>query len=332
MQRLTRVAAVFVVGAALASGQEADPSHKADEGKIRDLYWGYTLRFPTLRPLLLLGPRHQLIEAKTKDGIRVRLFVHESEAERTGIEWRTDAVARWKQNKRALLDLVEKRDRVFFREKKYGAFLAEHAYAYFVRGHQCFELHAWIDDRTSDSAKRIEKLIAAFKYDKDPGCGLRALDAAMQRSVSVMDKQAMVEGGIAYMAASPRGPAIPALAARILQRAAKLPGALDSDLAWAMHFYGGQALAHTAAYKTAAAWLAKAEATTDAAKQGAAAWEGARALARGGDQDGAFAALHRAFANGRQPVNKLTLSKDKALHSLREDPRWEQFWRQKVER
>jgi hypothetical protein len=61
-----------------------------------------------------------------------------------------------------------------------------------------------------------------------------------------------------------------------------------------------------------------------------AAYQLARACAADGELDEAFAALDRAFADGLA-VSRMRLSNEPELAPLRTDPRWEEFWRLRVE-
>ena len=322
------IAALALLGATVHA-QDREPTRTSKTGEIRDTFWNFTWRDPGLEDKILLASHDRIVEAKTKDGLLLRVRIYESETPRSADEWRKEFLAGWRTKKRELRDLEQTRDLVFFRETKYGAMQAEHAYRFVARGAQCFVVHAWIDDRTGTSAKRLRKVVAAFRLADDPGSGLRVVDAALRRGVGLTHKRALLEGGVAYMQEGARGLAIPTLAAQVLDRAHATKGELDDASLWALHFHRGTAHAALDKLEAAIPALALAEKHGQPHQKAAAAWEHARCLSRKGDLDGAFAALDRAFA-GDPPVNELTLSKDKALRPLREDPRWEAFWKKRV--
>ncbi|MDH3592327.1 MAG: hypothetical protein OER88_10640 [Planctomycetota bacterium] len=324
---MRRALLLSLLAGTLGAGES---SRKASKGKVKDTFWNYTLAFAGLEPLLTLGGSELLAHAKAPEGVRVELTVFEDAAEASGAQWCSEERTRLEKAGRKLLDVSVDGHRLFFREKKYGAFDAEHGYAYVVRGPQCFVLHAWIPDRTAESKKVIRRLLSALKLGTNEGCGLRVLDAARRMGKEPLDKKALLAGGVDYLKQTPRGAAMPGLAALVFLRAEKVKGELGPLERYALRYHGGRALHLAGKPELAVAWLEKAEAGSDGERRSFAAWELARALAVLDRKDDAFKALNRAFDNGQQPAGEIELSKDTALRNLREDPRWETFWRRKV--
>jgi tetratricopeptide (TPR) repeat protein len=209
--------------------------------------------------------------------------------------------------------------------KKYGAFEEVHGHALYARGPHRFEVHAWVTDRTPDCEKAIRAALDALKPGADPGCGLKAPRIAALHGRQPLDPEVLLEAGRLYL-----GEGKPALAAPILKRARTIGGLKKKEDEATLLLLGGLSLLDTGAFEDAVPWLRDAEKALEPAKAREAAYHLARAAAAAGMLDDAFAALDRAFAEDLV-VPKGRLSKEKELENARKDPRWEGFWRARVE-
>lgn len=211
--------------------------------------------------------------------------------------------------------------------KKHKVFLEVHGHAFYARGPHWFEVHAWVTDRTPTAEKDIRAALDALVLGEDPGCGIKAKQVALLNGREALDPGVLLEAGRLYL-----GERKPALAAGLLKRARAVakPGALKKEDEAVLLLEGGIAMLEAGAPKDACAWLRDAEKASEGEKTREAAYELARAAAAAEEIDEAFEALDRAFAEGLV-VTKARLSKEKELEILRKDPRWEDFWRRRVQ-
>lgn len=303
-----------------------------ENGKLTDPLWNVTYEVPGLSRILSPGNPAVLFTGRCPGGILVELEVLEGERQEDGAAWRKERRAAWAKAKRKLEDVREGDTPfawLFATELKYGAFRRHHGYAFVARGYHCFEVHAWVAERTAGSEAALRAALEGLAVGKDEGCGLAVREVAMTRGRPDLDPKVLVAAGIEYVHG--RRAHLP-LAAAVLRRARRLakPGELDKEELWRLYRYGGDALLRSGAALDAADWLREAEKAApkpDDARRDA--YDLARACAVAGKLDEAFAALHRAFAEGLV-VSKARLSTEKELGSLRKDPRWEDFWMARV--
>jgi len=221
----------------------------------------------------------------------------------------------------------EPRPWLFYTVKKFKAFEEVHGHAFYARGPHWFEVHAWVMDTTPTAEKDIRSALDALKLGEDPGSGIKARQVAALLGRETLDPEVLLEAGRRYL-----GESQPALAAALLKRARLVakPGELKKEEEAALLLFGGLALLEAGEAADAVPWLRDAEKAAEGEKAHEAAYHLARAAAVAGLLDDAFAALDRAFAEGLV-VTKARLSREKELENARKDPRWEDFWRKRVE-
>ena len=317
-----RAAVLFLVGAAAAQ----------DAPGFEDDFWNVTYRARALRLLLAPADPAVLLKARCAGDLTVTLTVHEAAEELDAEAWRKRFRAEWEKKGRKLEAVEEKAGRIVFEEPKLGVFRAHHGYRFVPRGLHCFEVHAWIDDRTEGSAAALAEALEGIEVGPDPGCGLVAARHAQREGRPATDPRVLLDAGIEYLAGQRYGQRNPALAAALLVRArgAAKEDTFDAEGRWKLLRYGGEALVAAGRAKEAVSWLADAEAAATPERAPETAYALARACTVAEDLDGAFAALDRAFSGDVPPADKARLSKEKELEPLRRDPRWEDFWKRRV--
>jgi hypothetical protein len=221
----------------------------------------------------------------------------------------------------------EPRPWLFHVVKKHKVFEEVHGHAFYPRGPHVFEVHGWVTDRTPSAEKDIRAALDALVPGDDPGCGIKAKQVAALSGREPLDPAVLTEAGRLYLS-----DAKPVLAAAVLRRARAVakPGELKKEEEAALLLLGGLAMLDAGTPKDAVPWLRDAEQAATPEKACDAAYHLARAAAAAGEPDVAFEALDRAFAKGLV-VPKARLSKEKELDRIREDPRWETFWRRRVQ-
>ena len=221
----------------------------------------------------------------------------------------------------------EPRPWLFYTVTKHKVFEEIHGHAFYARGPHLFEVHAWVTDRTPTAEKDIRASLDALTLGEDLGCGIKARKIAALHGREPLDPEVLLEAGKQYLAENS-----PALAAALLKRARAVakPDALKKEDEAALLLCGGLAIFEAGAAADAVPWLRDAEKAAEGEKAREAAYQLARAAAVAGMLDDAFEALDRAFAEGLV-VSKARLSKEKEFEVLRKDPRWEDFWKRKVQ-
>ncbi len=221
----------------------------------------------------------------------------------------------------------EPRPWLFYVVNRHKVFEEVHGHAYYPRGPHWFEVHAWVTDTTPTAERDIRSSLDALTLGEDLGCGIKARKVAAAHGREPLDPEVLLEAGKQYLAESS-----PAHAAALLRRARAVakPGSLKKEDEAALLRAGGLAMLEAGAPIDAALWLRDAEKALEGEKSREAAYDLARAAAVSGQLDVAFEALDRAFAEGLV-VTKARLSKEKELEEARKDPRWEAFWRKRVQ-
>jgi tetratricopeptide (TPR) repeat protein len=216
---------------------------------------------------------------------------------------------------------------LFYVTRKHNVFEEVHGHAFYPRGPHWFEVHAWVTDRTPTAEQDIRAALDALTLGEDPGCGIKARKLALLHGREPLDPEVLLEAGKQYLSEGK-----PKLAASVLKRARTIakPDALKKEDEAALLLTGGIAMLEAGAPADAVPWLRDAEKAAVGEKAREAAYHLARAAAVAEQLDEAFDALGRAFADGLV-VTKARLSKEKEFEILRKDPRWELFWKSRVQ-
>ncbi|MHC4971755.1 MAG: hypothetical protein ACYTG3_05440 [Planctomycetota bacterium] len=303
-----------------------------ENGKLTDPLWNLTYEAPGLSRILAPGNPALLLRGRCQGDVFVDLTVHEGAEQIDGAAWRKVRRAAWTKAGRKLAEVNEGTEPVPWLicvEEKFGAFRRYHGYSFVVRGYHCFEVHAWVAERTAESEAELRTALKGLALGEDKGCGVAVREAAMAQGRKDLDPRALLAAGIEY-AAGRR--AHLGLAVAVLRRARAVAGPreLEKEERWRLYRVGGDALLRSGGALEAIDWLQLAEAAApkpEDARQ--AAYDLARACSLAGKLDEGFAALDRAFVEGLV-VGKARLSTEKELGNLRKDPRWEKFWRERV--
>jgi len=306
---------------------------QGDDGPaFQDAFWNVRYAAPGLRRILGSADPAVLLTGKCDGGLSVTVTVHEAAEALDAEAWRKRFRGQWEKKGRKLENVHETAGRIDFEEPRLGVFHAHHGYRFVPRGPHCFEVHAWIDDRTDGSAAAIAAALQGLEAGPDPGCGLVAARHALREGRDPTDPRVLLAAGMEYLGGQRYGQVNPALAAGLLARARATANeeTFDPDTQWKLLRYGGEALVAAGRAKEAVEWLQAAEKAATAEKAAETTYALARACARADRLDEAFAALDRAFAGPVPPADKGRLSKDKDLEPLRRDPRWEDFWKRRV--
>ncbi|MHC4816711.1 MAG: hypothetical protein ACYTF8_01445 [Planctomycetota bacterium] len=303
-----------------------------ENGKLTDPLWNLTYEAPGLSRILAPGDPALLIRGRCQGDVLVDLTVREGPEKIDGAAWRKARRAAWTKAGRKLEQISEGDEPhpwLLCIEEKYGVFKRHHGYAFVVRGYHCFEVHAWVAERTAASEAQLRKALVGLALGEDKGCGLAVREAAMAQGRKDLDPRTLLAAGIEYA----RGRrAHLALATAVLRRAKDVaqPRELEQEERWRLYRVGGDALLRSGAVLDAIDWLQQAEkAAPEPEEARRDAYDLARACSLAGKLDEAFAALDRAFVEGLV-VSKARLSTEKELGNLRKDPRWETFWRERV--
>lgn len=307
--RTIRVLAISVICAAAA----AEEPYRFEEP-----FWNVAFAPAGLRKLIAPTDTATIFKGRAAGDVYVELRVHES------IDL---AALRKSLAKDGAREGDEPRPWLLYTVTKHKVFEETHGHAFYPRGPHWFEVHAWVTDRTADAEKHIRAALDGLKVGDDKGCGLKARRVAMLHGREPLDPEVLLEAGREYLAERS-----PVLAASVLKRARAVakPDALKKEDLAALLLLGGLAFLEAKAPKDALPWLRDAEKALEGEKAREAAYQLARAAAAAGEPDEAFDALDRAFAESLV-VPKARLSKEKELDAIREDPRWEQFWRKRVQ-
>lgn len=291
--------------------------------RFEDPFWNLTFAPAGLRKLIAPSDANALFKGRASGDLYVELKVHEGEKDVAAIRKAITEEAKGE----GMREGEEPRPWLFYTVKKYGAFEEVHGHAFYARGPHFFEVHAWVTDKTPTAEKSIRATLDALTLGEDLGCGIKARQVAALHGRETLDPEVLLEAGKQYL-----GEEKPALAAGLLKRARAVakPLALKKEDEAALLLYGGVALLEAGAAKDAVAWLRDAEKAAEGEKAREAAYHLARAAAVAEMLDDAFAALDRAFAEGLV-VTKARVSREKELENARKDPRWEDFWRKRVE-
>lgn len=319
---IPRPRATLLLALLLAAGLRAEEPFRLESAP-----WGLRYEAAGLRPLLDPARPEQLFRGRADGDLSIEITVHETEAPADAAACREALRAQLaKKGVKNPRTGDEPRPWLFASIRRLGVFDELHGHAFYARGFQCFEVHAWVADAKEGSEAAIRAALDGLVLAEDPGCGVKVMQVAARQGKDPLALPVLLEAGRAYVEPNP------GLAALVLGRARRLlePEALSKEDEARLFYLGGIALLATASWAEAAEWLAEAErrAAPDLAPQ--AAYQLARAAAMAGQGDAAFAALDRAFANGLV-VSKARLSKEKELEPLRRDARWETFWMKRIE-
>jgi len=334
----------------LAAAAFALPPELVD-GKLTDKTWNYTYEVQGLERAaadLAAGPS-VLFDGRAAGGVQIQIVLLEGAEKRDAKGWMERAVEAWKKKERKLGDVEAHADAsppwVMFTETKLDVFTEQHGYAFHPRGTQCFVLHAYVADKTDDSAAAIKQALQGLKLGDDPGASLYAMRIAQQSGKTIDDPGVQFGAGMAYIRqgqAQGQEPNYP-MAAQCFKkaRAAMKEDSFNAEQLWALYEFGG--LSHLSEPnrhpKKAIDWHGKAEeaakSLTDeqgrAQRQAQSAYNLACAYSLDGQVEKGFEALHRAFSE-ILAVDKGHLTKDTDLDNLKKNQElWDKFWKEKVE-
>jgi len=291
--------------------------------RFEDPFWNLAFAPPGLRKLIAPSDIDLIFKGRAGGDVHVELRVREGTADVAAI--RRGVLERAKGE--GAREGEEPRPWLFYAVRKHKVFEEVHGHAFYARGPHWFEVHAWVNDRTPTAERDIRSSLDALTLGEDPGCGIRARKVAALHGREPLDPEVLLEAGKQYLAESN-----PALAAALLKRARAVakPGALKKEDEAALLRAGGLAMLDAGAAADAVPWLQDAEKAAEGEAAREAAYQLARAATAAGRLDVAFEALDRAFAEGLV-VTKARLSKEKELEDARKDPRWEAFWKKRVQ-
>jgi tetratricopeptide (TPR) repeat protein len=291
--------------------------------RFEDPFWNLVFAPPGLRKLISPADPFSLFKGRAAGDLYVELRVHEGEKDVAAIR---KAIAE-KAKGEGVTQGEEPRPWLFYTVTRYKAFVEVHGHAFYARGPHWFEVHAWVTDRTPSAEKSIRAALDALKLGDDPGCGIKARQVAARYGREPLDPEVLLEAGRQYL-----GEGQPAMAVALLKRARAVakPDALKKEDQAELLLCGGTAMLEAGAPADAVPWLRDAEKALEGEKAHDAAYQLARAASAAGMLDDAFAALDRAF-EVELVVSKARLSKEKELENLRKDPRWEDFWRKRIQ-
>ena len=313
-----RVAALLALSTLLCA-QEKEPTHT-------DAYWGFEFTLPGLEEMIGLGFPSLLYVGRAGE-IHIDVRVFETEKPRPISKWLADLKAKQKNRSK---ETGGAHWLVFHRKDRLG-FVKVHGYAYFVRGMQCFEVHAVSDD------KPVLDALHAFALKADAPGTLAAEREAARKKMERNDPRVLLAAGFEYLTGQKYRVRSPSLAAKVLAlaRAGMKKDTFKPLGLWSLYEYGGLALAAQPA--KAIEWHALAEKAAAKLKERpdehrrTSAYNLGCAHAGARKPDQAFAALYRSYEGGK-PVSDANVSGDKRLDSLRRDKRWHKFWSDCVKR
>ncbi len=309
-----RIPALLLVSAALA----AEEPYRFEEP-----FWNLAFAPAGLRKLIAPSDIDLIFKGRAGGDVHVELRVREGAAEVAAI--RRAVLERAKGE--GAREGEEPRPWLLYTVKRHNVFEEVHGHAFYPRGPHWFEVHAWVTDRTPTAEKDIRSSLDALTLGQDLGCGIKARKVAALHGKEPLDPEVLLEAGKQYLAGSN-----PVLAAALLKRARAVakPGALKKEDEATLLRAGGLAMLEAGTPADAVPWLRDAETAAEGEESREAAYDLARAATAAGQLDVAFDALDRAFAEGLV-VTKARLSKEKELEDARKDPRWEVFWKRRVE-
>ena len=317
-----RVAALLALPALLCA--------QAKDGKQADAFWGYEITLPGLEEMIGLGEL-SLVYVGRAGSVVLTVRVHETEQEKPVGQWVAERKARDKDG-----DAVVSHDNwLVFRKKDRVGFVKAHGWAYFVRGAQCFEVHAEAEGEKATQA--AVRAVQSFKLRADAPGTLVAHRIARTKRKPRDDPRVLLAAGFEYLTGPKYRVRSRLLAAKVLAQArARMKKDTFKPLElWSLYEYGGLALADQPA--RAIEWHALAEKAAAKLKERSddhrrtSAYNLACAHAGAKKPDEAFAALYRSYEGGK-PVPDANVSGDKRLENLRRDERWHKFWSDCVKR
>lgn len=333
----TAVFTLLLAVSLLAEGEA--PKREIKEGKLTDPYWSLTFAAPELQEGVALGGPMRVFEGSCAGKVTVEISVYEAPKEMPVAEWVKATKESWKKKNRSMEEVSEGAEPtpwILFVEKSLAGFLRHHGYAYYVRGCHCFEVHAYVQEKSETSANAIRAALTGLTLGPDAGGCVLEVAAAQQMRKPIGDPLVAIAAGFRYGDQSQ--PSFnPKLAVRLLEKG--LPTVKEEDLKYDGRWQATETIGicylTMRQLDTAIEWLKKSEAMANSAppesqvQKGQSAYNLACAYSLASKLDEAFAALERAYT-GQRPVDDEHLSADTDLDNMRKDPRWEEFWRTKV--
>ncbi len=304
-----------------------------------DPHFGVRLKAEGIEPSVGRGDVSVLFEGRAAGGVRLGLRLFEEEAPADAVALRAAAKGSWERAKRKMLRPAEgdtPQPWILFHEPRLAVFEGMHLYAYFTRGRQAFEVHAWFDDGEGKSVESLRAAVAGFSMAPAEQGALLVKRFALEDAKSTDDPKVLLRAGAEYASGTKYRRTNRPLAAAALARARATmqPDTFTPEETWRLFEAGGSVQPTP---REAIEWFARAEeaalkvAPENKPRERAAqsGYNLACSCSLAGELDAAFAALHRAFAHVK-PVTDAHVSGDKDLDNCRRDPRWETFWRTRV--
>lgn len=309
-----------------------EPTQTFKDGKFTDSWWNASYEAPGLQEgSSAARGLTKLFDGKCAGDVSVEITIMPLEREMAPSEWKLLREKEWAQRKREMAD-VEKGDQptlwTTFSEKSLAGFNRHHGYAWYVRGHHCFEVHATAPEKNEASGGQLKAALAGFKAGEDTnGAALAIVQAAKNLQKPMDDPMVLFAAGLSY--ANPQVQNYK-LAISVLRRAEKKADALEAKFQPQLHDTLGLSLLVERQMDAAIESLKKAEELgrkTEGFPWWNCCYNLACAYSLHGKMDEAFDALTRSYSGPERPVTDEHISQDTDLDNMRKDARWENFWR-----
>lgn len=304
-----------------------------------DPYFGITLKVAGIEAAVGRGDIAQVFDGRAAGGVRLTVRMVEEESAVDAVAMRAAVKAAWEKSKRKMERVSEgegPQPWILLHETRLAVFEAKHLYAYFARGMQGFEVHAWLDDGEGKGDEALRAAVAGFSMAPGERGALLVRRIALEESKGTDDPKVLLLAGAEYARGAKYRRQNRPLAAKTLAlaRATMKEESYTPEELWWLFECGGSVQPTP---NEAIEWFARAEQACEripsenkqkerAAQSG---YNLACSCSLAGDLDQAFAALDRAFTHVK-PVTDAHVSGDKDLDNCRRDPRWEAFWRKRV--
>ena len=315
------------------------------DGKLTEPTWNFSYEARGLERGLATAKQGAIFEGRAAGSVQIEIRVTEAADKRDGKKWRAWLKEAFTKGKRAMQDVEESTEglpTLIFTESKLDIFTEHHAYAFYVRGFQCFIVHAYVADKTDKSGARIKECLTGLKLGKGTGATMFEMMIAAGAGLPISDPRVTLEAGVRYAYGDQQRQGVNLdLATQVLERARKAMKKDTYPAEQQYRLFSAGGYAHLAKEKrdtkAAITWLAKAEEFAlkmpeegRAQAQAGAAYNLACAYSLDGDTDKGFEALDRSFKDV-MPVDAGHLTGDTDLNNLKKDQtRWDKFWKERV--
>jgi len=329
--------ALFCITLFAFAAAAGDPWQSFKEGTFEDGYWGVSYSAPGLKEgsSAARSPL-KIFDGKCDGDVVVEIVLLPERAMKASERkeaWKADRAAKKKEAQ----DAQEGDDPapwIVFAEQSLAGFNRHHGYAWYARGMHCFELHAFVQEKSETSGAAIAAALKGLKVGEDRNdCALNVMFAAKQSGKPLDDPQVLIMAGFAYTY-NEQQEQMPQLAIPLLRRGLAKSEGLDAQVRWRGQDALGMSLLVARKLDEAVVELKKSE---EQARAGGLPWwvpcyNLACAESLAGKLDDAFASLERALGAPERVVDDEHLSSDPDLENMRKDARWEKFWRTVVKK